>query len=248
MQCNEMHNFLHLVFKTAYLIDSWKEFTLLSKQHLEVGIRNKRKYIKDIAKLWLGKETMSKQAKTLNAIELRRVLDYIATRKHALRNRALVLIGMYSGMRVGEISSLRYCDVIDAQGNVLNEIRLRAENTKSKEARTIFVSDKLQKELYQYAKFYKPADANLKFFYSQKNDSDGFSANTLTQFFHYLYKRVGIIGASSHSSRRTFATEISAKGIGIKVLQKLLGHKNIQTTSVYIFASDEQMRKAVNIL
>ncbi|WP_438978701.1 tyrosine-type recombinase/integrase [Polynucleobacter sp.] len=217
----------------------------------QVGIRNKRKYIKDIAKLWLGKETVSKQAKTLNSIELRKVLDYVATRKHAMRNRALVLIGMYSGMRVGEIASLRYCDVIDAQGNVLNEIRLKAENTKSKEARTVFVSDKLQKELQQYAKFYKPKDVNVKFFYSQKGDAynndGGFSANTLTQFFHYLYKRVGIIGASSHSSRRTFATEISAKGVGIKVLQKLLGHKNIQTTSVYIFASDDQMRKAVNL-
>ena len=217
----------------------------------QVGIRNKRKYIKDIAKLWLGKETVSKQAKTLNSIELRKVLDYVATRKHAMRNRALVLIGMYSGMRVGEIASLRYCDVIDAQGNVLNEIRLKAENTKSKEARTVFVSDKLQKELKQYAKFYKPKDVNVKFFYSQKGDAynndGGFSANTLTQFFHYLYKRVGIIGASSHSSRRTFATEISAKGVGIKVLQKLLGHKNIQTTSVYIFASDDQMRKAVNL-
>ena len=217
----------------------------------QVGIKNKRKYIKGIAKLWLGKETVSKQAKTLNSIELRKVLDYVATRKHAMRNRALVLIGMYSGMRVGEIASLRYCDVIDAQGNVLNEIRLKAENTKSKEARTVFVSDKLQKELKQYAKFYKPKDVNVKFFYSQKGDAynndGGFSANTLTQFFHYLYKRVGIIGASSHSSRRTFATEISAKGVGIKVLQKLLGHKNIQTTSVYIFASDYQMRKAVNL-
>ena len=217
----------------------------------QVGIKNKRKYIKGIAKLWLGKETVSKQAKTLNSIELRKVLDYVATRKHAMRNRALVLIGMYSGMRVGEIASLRYCDVIDAQGNVLNEIRLKAENTKSKEARTVFVSDKLQKELKQYAKFYKPKDVNVKFFYSQKGDAynndGGFSANTLTQFFHYLYKRVGIIGASSHSSRRTFATEISAKGVGIKVLQKLLGHKNIQTTSVYIFASDDQMRKAVNL-
>ena len=221
---------------------------MLSKQHLEVGIRNKRKYIKDIAKLWLGKETMSKQAKTVNAVELRRILDYVATRKHSLRNRALVTTSMYSGMRVGEISSLRYCDVIDETGAVRNEIRLLAENTKTKDARTVFVSDKLRKELQQYANSYKPKDANVKFFYSQKAESDGFSANTLTQFFHYLYRRAGFNQCSSHSGRRTFATEIANKGVSIRVLQRLLGHKNIQTTAIYVDANDDMLRKAVNLV
>jgi integrase/recombinase XerD len=112
----------------------------------------------------------------------------------------------------------------------------------------VFVSEKLRKELEAYAATYKPNNTNRKFFYSQKSTSDGFSANTLTQFFHYLYRRVGIDGASSHSGRRTFATNIASKGVGIKVLQKLLGHKNIQTTSVYIYASDDMLRKAVELV
>jgi integrase/recombinase XerD len=102
--------------------------------------------------------------------------------------------------------------------------------------------------LEAYAATHKPINANRKFFYSQKHTSDGFTANTLTQFFHYLYRRVGIDGASSHSGRRTFATNIASKGVGIKVLQKLLGHKNIQTTSVYIYASDDMLRKAVELV
>ena len=236
-----------MVLKTAYLIDYWKDFTLYSKQQIEVGIRNKRKYIKDIAKLWLGKETMSKQAKTVNQAELRKVLDYVATRKHATRNRALVMFSFASGCRVGEISSIRYSDVIDAEGKVRNEIRLRAENTKTKEARTVFVSEKLQKELQQYAKVYKPANANGKFFYSQKKASDGFTANTLTQFFHYLYKRAGVDGASSHSGRRTFITNLASKGVGVRVLMSLAGHKNISTTQAYIDVNDDMKRKAVEL-
>ena len=220
---------------------------MYSTQQIEVGKNNKRKQYIAIAKLYLGKKTMAKQAKTVNQAELRRVLDYVATRKHNFRNRALITTSMYSGMRVGEISSLRYADVIDAEGKVRNEIRLRAENTKTKEARTVFISEKLQKELQQYAKVYKPANANEKFFYSQKNASDGFSANTLTQFFHYLYKRAGLANCSSHSGRRTFATEIASKGVSIRVLQKLLGHKNIQTTAIYVDANDDMLRKAVNL-
>lgn len=214
----------------------------------EVAENKQRKHTMAIAKLWLGQKTMAKQAKTLNQQELRRVLDYTATRKHSVRNRALVLTSFLSGMRCGELSSLRYCDVVNVDGAIKNEIRLSADQTKGNEARVVFVSERLRKELEAYAATYKPINVNRKFFYSQKHTSDGFTANTLTQFFHYLYRRVGIDGASSHSGRRTFATNIASKGVGIKVLQKLLGHKNIQTTSVYIFASDDMLRKAVELV
>jgi len=213
----------------------------------EVGKNKQRKHTKNLAKLWLGINTVSKQAKTLNSSELRRIFDYIATRKHNVRNRCLVLSSFLSGMRVGELANLRYSDVVNPDGTVKNEIRLTAEQTKGSEGRTVFVSEKLQKELEIYSRLYK-TQGHKKFFYSQKSDSDGFTANTLTQLFHYLYKRVGIDGASSHSGRRTYATNIASKGVGIRVLQKLLGHKNIQTTSVYIYASDDMLRKAVELV
>ena len=191
---------------------------------------------------------MSKQAKTLTAEELRRVLDYTATRKHSTRNRALVLASFYSGCRVGELSSLTYADVVDSEGKVRDEIRLKAENTKTKEARIVFVNAKLKKELQQYANAYKPADTQLKFFYSQKRNSNGYNANTLTQFFHYLYKRAGVFGASSHSGRRTFITNLASKGVGVRVLMSLAGHKNISTTQAYIDVNDDMKRKAVELV
>jgi len=193
---------------------------------------------------------MSKQAKTLTAEELRRVLDYTATRKHGIRNRALVLMSFYSGCRVGELSSLTYADVVDDEGKVRDEIRLKAENTKTKEARTVFVSTKLKKELQQYANVYKPADTKLKFFYSQKRDSKGcgYNANTLTQFFHYLYKRAGIVGASSHSGRRSYISSLASKGISVRLLASLAGHRNISTTQAYIDVNDDMKRKAVELI
>jgi integrase/recombinase XerD len=213
----------------------------------EVAENKQRKHTVAIAKLWLGEKTMAKQAKTLNQQEIRRVLDYTATRKHSIRNRCLVLITFLSGMRCGEVASLRYCDVVNADGTIKSEIYLTADQTKGSEGRTVFINDRLRKELEAYTATYKPINTNRKFFYSQKSTSDGFTANTLTQFFHYLYRRCSLDGASSHSGRRTFATKIASGGVGIKVLQKLLGHKNIQTTSVYIFASDDMLRKAVEI-
>jgi integrase/recombinase XerD len=191
---------------------------------------------------------MSKQAKTLTAEELRRVLDYVATRKHSTRNRALVLTSVYSGCRVGELSSLTYTDVVDSEGKVRDEIRLKAENTKTKEARIVFVNAKLKKELQQYANAYKPANTQLKFFYSQKRNSNGYNANTLTQFFHYLYKRAGVFGASSHSGRRTFITNLASKGVGVRVIMGLSGHKNLAVVQRYIDVNDDMKRKAVELV
>jgi integrase/recombinase XerD len=191
---------------------------------------------------------MSKQAKTLTAEELRRVLDYTATRKHSIRNRALVTCSFLSGMRVGELSSLTYADVVDSEGKVRDEIRLKAENTKTKEARIVFVNAKLKKELQQYANAYKPANTQLKFFYSQKRNSNGYNANTLTQFFHYLYKRAGVFGASSHSGRRTFITNLANKGVGVRLLASLAGHRNISTTQAYIDVNDDMKRHAVELV
>jgi integrase/recombinase XerD len=46
------------------------------------------------------------QARTLNEQEIQQVLDYIATRKHALRDRTMLLVIHLSGMRVGEIAAM----------------------------------------------------------------------------------------------------------------------------------------------
>ncbi len=191
---------------------------------------------------------MSKQAKTLTQIELRRVLDYVATRKHAARNRAIIMTTFLSGMRVGEVASLTYGDVVDSSGVVKAEIRLSAAQTKGNHARIVFVNERLRKELEIYCRSYIPTNLNQKLFYSQKASSNGFSANTLTQFFHYLYKRVGIDGASSHSGRRTFITNLASKGIGVRVLMSLAGHRSITTTQAYIDVNDEMKRRAVELV
>jgi len=214
----------------------------------EVGKNKQRKHTLAIAKLWLGRKTMAKQAKVLNSSEIRKVLDYCATRKHSSRNRALVLTMFNTGMRVSEVASLRVKDVIDNEGNIKNEIRLLAENTKTNEARVVFVNEKLRKELQQYAKLITNLNPNNKFFYSQKSTSDGFTANTLTQHFHYLYKRLGLDGASSHSSRRTFITTLANKGIGVRVIMGLSGHKALSSVQCYIDCNSELMRNAVEMV
>ena len=188
------------------------------------------------------------QAKTLTSAELRRVLDYIATRAHAQRNRAALMLTHLAGLRVGEVAALRWGDAIAADGKVRDEIRLNADQTKGRHPRTVYVSPKLRKELQAYVSSVKARNPEDALLFTQKNPRRGFTASTLTQYFMNMYRGAGIEGATSHSGRRTFATTVSAKGASIRVLMKLLGHRNISTTIGYVDASDDMLRRAVELV
>lgn len=186
------------------------------------------------------------QAKTLTDRELKKVLDYVAVHKHAARNRAMLMTTYLAGLRVSEVASLRCGDVLAADGTIKLEIQLSAEQTKGGYARTVFVGDRLKKELTAYVKTLKRPDPSLALFSTQKRDH--FSASTLCQHFHWLYRHAGIDGASSHSGRRTFITTLASKGVSVRVLAALAGHRNIATTMVYIDASDDMKRAAVQLI
>ncbi len=212
----------------------------------QVGKNNLRKYAFNVDNLLKRGKFMSKQAKTLTNVDVKRILDFIALKKHAARNRAMFLVTLYAGLRVGEVASLRYMDVLGVDDEIRDEIRLDASITKGNVARTVFVNTKLRKELANYIKAVPYKHLADKLFYTQKNE--GFTANTLTQFFYYLFGSIGIAGASSHSMRRTFITTLANKGVSVRLLASLVGHKNISTTQFYIDVNDDQKRSAVELV
>ena len=215
------------------------------QRYKEVGIRHKRKHNNN-NKLFDERRKMA-QAKTLTQNEIDQVLRYIATKnRYAIRNRALLLTSFYSGMRVGEIASLTISDVQNEDGTIRNEIRLSASQTKGNVGRVVFVNEKLRTEFDNYLRNRRIKDKDKPLFYTEKRE--GFNANTLTQWFFWLYKKAGISSASSHSGRRTFITNLANKGVGVRVLASLAGHKSINTTMIYIDTNDEIKRQAVQLL
>ena len=218
------------------------------KQAKPVANTKQRKYNLDIEKLTFRRALMSKQAKVLTAQEIRRVLDYVATRPHAARNRAMFLTLLYAMLRVKECAALRYTDVIDNDGKVKAEIYLTAEQTKGRKGGTVFVSEKLRKELQAYIKAVPYNEVTDKLFYSQKSRSEGWSSNTLCQHFHHLFRACSISGGSSHSPRRTGITNLADKGVSVRVLQSIARHANISSTQVYIDVNDAMNRKAIELV
>lgn len=188
-----------------------------------------------------------KHAKVLDDAELKRVLAVAAQGKHAARNRMALLLSHYAGLRVGEIATLRWSDVVGTDGEIKQQFYLKPEHTKSNEARPVHVSKRLQRELATYksclTQQFRLADPLIP---SQKRG--GFSANSLCQLFGRLYREAGVDGATSHSGRRWFITRLAHSGVSPKVIMTLAGHRSLATTQRYIDVNDEMMARAVEVL
>ena len=187
------------------------------------------------------------QAKILSSDELAKVLAFLGTQRHAARNRCMLLLTHYAGLRVGEVACLRWQDVVNADGAIKDEIRLLPDMTKGRHARTVFVSAKLKAELQAYAAQATCVDRSYPFFASQKSIKLGFNANSMAQTFALIYEGAGLEGASSHSGRRTFLTHLANQGIAIHLLKTLAGHRSISTTAAYLYSSPNLLKAAVEL-
>ena len=144
-----------------------------------------------------------KTAKILTSDDLAQVLNFISKMIHAERNRALFLITVLGGLSVKETAALLVGDVLDEFGQVKDVIHLRPEQTKNKQARSLTVSEQLKAELQRYVATFNKINPTAPFFYTQKNFLRGFTQNTLTQHFFWMYKKSGI-DASSESGKNTY--------------------------------------------
>ena len=127
-------------------------------------------------------------------------------------------------------------------------IQLASSQTKGNDAGTVLVSKRLAEQLKKFGKQYKShvkrTDASLIF--SAKGG--GFNSQTIINLFQKLYEDAGITGASSHSGRRQFVTELADKGINARVIQALARHKHLNTTMRYIDINENKMRRAIELL
>lgn len=76
----------------------------------------------------------------------------------------------------------------------------------------------------------------------------GFTAQTIVNLFQNLYRAAAITGASSHSGRRQFVTELADKGVNARVVQALARHKHLNTTMRYIDLNENKLRAAVELI
>lgn len=124
------------------------------------------------------------------------------------------------------------------------QIRLTKHQTKGNDARTVLLNTQMQEELRTYShtlsrKGFEPM------FVSKYGKQ--MCANSVVQVFGRFYRMAGLSNASSHSGRRSYITHLASRGVGVRVIAALSGHKNISTTQRYIEVGEHQLRAAVEM-
>jgi integrase len=146
-------------------------------------------------------------------------------------DRLIILLGITSGMRRGEMASLEWSHF--DHNNLL--INLPAEFTKTQKGRTL----PLRKDVSELIKNRVQATPTVL----------GMTAKTILNRITKVYQRAGLEPKGVHALRHTFATMSLRNGGDLKTIQELLGHSALQTTTLYLQAADtEECRKLIDNL
>jgi integrase/recombinase XerD len=187
------------------------------------------------------------QASVLTDNEIRRVFRIIETTRHADRNRLAFVLSVYAGF--GSEKSRRSTLVMSP----LKTARLGARSSSGRSrprarrvARTVVLSNRVRSEIDAHLKNRPRHHHDAPLIASQRNGRP-FSNVSLSMLFKEIYESAEI-RTSSHSGRRTFATRLNAKGVGIRTIQKLMGHRYIGTTAPYCDVSEDTLRNAVELV
>jgi len=146
------------------------------------------------------------------------------------RDQAMILTLLRTGMRIGELLSLRVNDVDLAE----RTIKIY-QGEKNSVGRVVYLSDDAGQALRLWLQEREPSKSYL--FYGLRGPL-GYTA-ACDRFKHCL-ERAGLAnkGYSLHCLRHTFATDLLNAGMRLECLQQLLGHSKIEVTRIYARLSD----------
>lgn len=154
-----------------------------------------------------------------------------------VNNVYIILILIYTGMRIGELLALKVCD-IDLNNKV---IYIRKSKTSSG-IRTIPIPDKI------LSLFTDNISYENEYFILSKNLTP-LSYMTFKYRFNVLLKKLGIQKHTIHDTRHTFATMLNNADANSTSIIKLIGHSDFSITeNVYTHKDVEELRKAINLL
>jgi integrase/recombinase XerD len=165
------------------------------------------------------------------AIDPEDIQSLLAVIDH-VRDRAMILMLLRTGMRIGELLDLRVPEI-----NVKEKKVIIYEAQKTRVGRVVYFSDDASDALTSWLK----ARTSRKevVFYGQGKDRLTYAGARL-RFVKYI-DRAGLSakGYTIHCLRHTFASELLNAGMRLECLQHLLGHTSLEVTRRYARLTDK---------
>jgi integrase/recombinase XerD len=150
------------------------------------------------------------------------------------RDRAMILVLLRTGMRIGELLSTRMSDIH------LTERRIEIyEGEKNRLGRVVYLSEDAVCALEAW--FRERVQWQEYVFYGRGRMSKRLCYSTARTRFMLYVQKAGLLnkGYTVHTLRHTFATELLNAGMRLECLQVLLGHRGIEETRRYARLTDK---------
>jgi site-specific recombinase XerD len=158
---------------------------------------------------------------------------------HSLKYRAVLMTCYAAGLRISEACHLRVEDVDSCR------MVLRVRQGKGAKERYTILSPRLLEMLRCYWRVEKPRD----WLFPGATAAGHICAETVRQVFRRARDQAGLSRRlTPHSLRHAFATHLLDAGTDLVLIQTLLGHRSIKTTSRYTHVSLQRIQKAVSPL
>lgn len=180
------------------------------------------------------------QTKCLTEEEVQKLFSTLSksqklTTYTGVRNLALIALLYDSGMRLGELLSLRHCDMDLKHNRCTVRGKTGMRPVVFSERCREFVSSYLRHP--KYPKDYKPTDPLWL-----SDEKKPLALSSVETMCKRLSKESGV-DFHPHLLRHTFATTMVNQGVHVSDLQHLLGHENITTTQIYIHKNVENLAR-----
>lgn len=151
--------------------------------------------------------------------------------------RDIIIFALNTGMRQGEILSLRWPQADLKRGTVTLLV------TKNRTKRTIPLNQAALGVLGAYSKV-----RHISGYVFTSSTGTKIDRSNLRREYVLARKKAGLEDVTFHDLRHTFATRISQAGVELLVISKLLGHKDLRMTLRYAHHNTESLRHGVDIL
>ncbi len=171
-----------------------------------------------------GKKTPVKLPEVLSVDEVNRIINAPSNVKH----RVILMTAYSAGLRVSELVRLEPRHIVSSRMLIL------VEDGKGFKDRYTILSKTLLENLRQYWQSYRPT----KWLFPSTNEQKHISRSTAQKLFTNAKNKAGVCkGRGIHTLRHCFATHLLEAGYDISTIQKLLGHRHLSTTLVYLHVS-----------
>ncbi len=193
----------------------------------------------------LAKDKRDKQIKFLRLKQLEKLLlaPDIKT-KIGLRDRAILETLFSTGLRVAELTKLDRKQLkFPSQSREL-ELAIRGKGGR---VRTVYFSARAVGWLKKYLAGRTDADEALFINYKpgaeKTNQTRRLTVKSVENIVKKYVKIAGLsVDATPHTLRHSFATDLLAQGVDLRIVQEFLGHQNIATTQIYTHVTNKQLK------